>query len=183
MAINIYEPCTNSITGETFRTISFNKEALVMQWTVQPKGHVPLEHIHLNQDEVFHVKQGEIELFMGGKTRIAKEGESITVLAGVAHVASNNKDTVLDCLVEYRPGLDHNVFMQCFMGLMHDDLLDKKGIINIPRIGYFMTRMKAKCLACPNNIPPFVFTLALKVFYLIGVLNGWNKLYHKYTGL
>ena len=154
-----------------------------MQWTVQPKGYVPFEHLHLNQDEVFHVKQGEIELFMNGKSHIAKEGESITVPAGVAHIASNNKDDLLDCVVEYRPGLDYDVFMQCFMGLMHDNLINKKGGINIPRAGYFMAKMKAKSLARPTSIPPFAFKLAFKVFYMLGVINGWKKLYHKYTGL
>src|SRR5688572_11172198 len=112
MATNIYELCTNPVSGETFRTISSNSNAFVMQWTVQPNGYVPFEHIHLNQDEIFHVEKGEIRIVINGKEEIAASGETITVPKGHAHIAYNNKNEILDCKVEYRPGLDHDTFMQ-----------------------------------------------------------------------
>ena len=62
MAVNIYEPCINPISGETFKAISFNEDAYTMQWTLQPKGYVPFEHIHLHQDEIFHVNSGEVKI-------------------------------------------------------------------------------------------------------------------------
>ena len=79
MATNIYDQCTNLISGEGFKTISFDSNAYVMQWTVQPKGYVPFEHIHLHQDETFHVKKGELKILLDGKEQIAKVGDSITV--------------------------------------------------------------------------------------------------------
>ncbi len=182
MATNIYEPCTNPVSGETFKTISFNSGAYLMQWTVQPKGYVPFEHIHLNQDEIFHIKKGEIKIVMNGKELFAAAGETITVPKGTAHIACNNKEEILDCIVEYKPGLDYNIFMQCLMGLTNDRLLDKKGGINIPRMGYFLIRMKAKCITRPTEIPAPLFNIALRVFYLRGMLSGWAKLYKKYTG-
>jgi mannose-6-phosphate isomerase-like protein (cupin superfamily) len=182
MATNIYDTCTNPISGEAFKTISFGPDAYVMQWTVQPKGYVPFEHIHLNQDEVFNIKSGEIKIVMNGKEHFANEGETLTVPKGVAHIAYNNKDAVLDCLVEYKPGLDHDIFMQCFTGLTNDGFIDKKGGISIPKMGYFLIRMKAKCMTRPTEIPAPIFSIALKVFYLRGLLSGWSKLYKKYTG-
>lgn len=169
MATNIYEPSTNPVSGETFRAISFDKDALVMQWTVQPKGYVAFEHIHLNQDETFRIKNGEIRIVMNGKEYIARRGETINVRKGIAHIAYNNKEDVLDCLVEYKPGLDHDTFMQCFCGLVNDRLLDAKGGIDIPKMGYFLTRMKAKCMARPTAIPAPLFNLALRLFYVRGV--------------
>ena len=182
MPINIYEPCTNPISGETFKTISFDKDAFIMQWTVQPNGYVPFEHIHLNQDEIFHVKKGEIRVVMNGKEHIAKEGETVIVPTGTPHIAYNNKAEVLDCVVEYKPGLDQDVFMQCFVGLINDGFLDKKGGIDIPRMGYFLAKTKAKCMARPTEIPAPLFNMALRVFYLRGILSGWAKLYNRYTG-
>jgi uncharacterized cupin superfamily protein len=182
MATSIYQPCMNPISGETFKAISFDKDAFVTQWTVQPKGYVPFEHIHFNQDEIFHIKNGEIKIVMNHKEHIAGQGETITVPRGVAHVAYNNKENVLDCVVEYKPGLDHETFMQCFCGLVNDRLLDKKGGINIPRMGYFLTKMKAKCMSRPTVIPAPLFNFALRLFYLRGILSGWKKLYNKYTG-
>lgn len=151
-----------------------------MQWTVQPSGYVPFAHIHINQDEIFHIKSGEIRLLIEGKEHIAKAGETIRVPKGAKHIAYNNKNEVLDCLVEYTPGLDHDKFMKCLMGLTNDNLLDKRGGVDIPKMGFLLTRMKAKSIARPTAIPSLVFGIALKVFYLRGILSGWNKLYVKY---
>jgi mannose-6-phosphate isomerase-like protein (cupin superfamily) len=181
MATSIYQPCINPISGETFQAISFDTEAFVMRWMVQPKGYVAFEHIHLNQDEIFHIKNGEIKIVMNGREYIAAQGETVTVPKGVAHIAYNNKECVLDCIVEYNPGLDHDTFMQCFCGLVNDRLLDKKGGIDIPRMGYFLTKMKAKCMARPTEIPAPLFNLAIRFFYVRGVLSGWGELYKKYT--
>ena len=181
MAINIYEPYTNPISGETFKTVLSDKDSFVMQWIVQPKGYVPFEHIHINQDEIFHIKSGEIKMVMDGKEYFAKEGETLIVPKGVTHIAYNNRDALLNCLVEYKPGLDHDTFMQCFLGLTNDGFIDKKGGINIPKMGYFLTRMKAKCMTRPTEIPAAMFKIALKFFYLRGLVSGWAKLYKRYT--
>lgn len=181
MPTNIYETCTNPISGETFRTISFDENAYIMQWKLEPKGYVPFEHIHLNQDEIFHIKKGEMLIVMNGNDHIVKEGESITVPKGTAHKAYNNKEEVLDSIVEYRPGLDHDRFMECLCGLTNDKYLDNKGGISIPRMGYFLKRMNAKCMARPTEIPAPMFNIALVFFYIRGLISGWSSLYNKYT--
>ena len=182
MPVNIYEPITNPISGETFKALSFSKDAFVMQWTVEPEGYVPFEHIHVKQEEIFHVKKGEIKIIMNGREYIAGEGETITVPQGVAHIASNNNGEILDCIVEYKPGLDHDKFMQCLCGLTIDHLIDSRGGIDIPRMGYCLMQMKAQCMARPTNIPAPLFNIALRFFYVRGMLSGWKKLYTKYTG-
>ena len=182
MAVDIFKSVINPISGETFKGISFTPESFVMQWSLQPQGYVPFEHIHLNQEEIFTVEKGEIKIMLDGKERIAKAGESISVAKGVRHLASNNKSEMLECKVIYKPALDYNKFMQCLMGLTLDNHLDKKGGINIPKMGYFLVRMKAKSMARPTEIPAPLFNIALKVFYLRGRLSGWGKLYSKYTG-
>jgi quercetin dioxygenase-like cupin family protein len=181
MPVNIFEPVTNPISGETFKGMSFSGDAFVMKWIVQPKGYVPFEHTHLNQEEVFYVETGEIKVVMDGKEFIAKSGESITVPKGLRHIAFNNKESVLNCRVAYRPGLDYDKFMQCLLGLTKDGILAKNGGVDIPRMGYFLTKMKARCIARPTAIPAPLFKIALKVFYIRGVLSGWKKLYDRYT--
>lgn len=182
MAVNIFKECINPISGESFKVLSFTEDALTMEWKVNPDGYVPFEHVHLNQDELFHVTNGEIRINMDGSDFIAGPGETLVVPKGIKHIAYNNRNEVLHCTVEYKPGLDHDKFMQCFMGLTDDRLIDKKGGISIPRMGYFLTRMKARCMARPTAIPAPVFNLALKVFYIRGVLSGWGILYDKYIG-
>jgi len=181
MATDIYKGFRNPISGETFRCISSTEESFTMQWTVQPKGYVPLEHIHPNQDEIFHVKSGEVRLVIEGKEEIAKAGETITVPKGKAHIAYNNKSEVLDCVVEYKPRLDFATLFQCIGGLTLDNDYDEKGALHFTKMGYFTARMKAKCLIVPTSIPLPMVRLGLLVFLLIGTIRGWNKLFLKYT--
>ena len=181
MAVNIYEQVVNPVSGESFKGISFNQDAFTMQWTLMANGYVPFEHIHFNQDEIFYVKTGELKIIIDGKESIVGQGQSITVPRGVKHTAYNNKKEVLDCIVEYKPGLDHDKFMQCLLGLTKDKLLDKKGGVDIPKMGYFLIKMKAKSMARPTAIPSLLFSIALRVFYFRGVFSGWKKLYERYT--
>jgi mannose-6-phosphate isomerase-like protein (cupin superfamily) len=182
MAVDLYKGFTNKIAGETFRCISFNKDAFRFDWIVDPNGYVPFEHIHLNQDEVFHVKTGEARIIIDNKEYIAGAGQSITVPRGKRHIAYNNKPTELHCLVEYRPGLDTYKFFQCFGGLTIDKDTSANGTVNIPRMLYFGKKMKVQCVTRPTKIPAPFFNLAGNLFFIIGTVLGWKKLYTKYTG-
>src|SRR5690242_2593730 len=140
MAIDLYQPFTNPITRETFRCISFTEDAYTMEWTVHPGGYVPFEHIHMKQDEIFHIQRGEMKTRMKGIEVFGRTGETLTVPCGTQHIAFNEKDEPLVCIVEYKPGLDHYTSMQCFAGLTLDGNLDKKGLVDIPRIMYLLKR-------------------------------------------
>jgi quercetin dioxygenase-like cupin family protein len=181
MAIDLYKGFTNTITGERFQCLSYDEDAFVFEWTVQPNGYVPFEHIHLKQDEVFHVKKGELRVLINGKVHIAGPGVTLTVPAGQRHIAFNNTAGLLQCVVEYRPGLDNYTFFQCFGGLTIDNDINEKGSINIPKMLYFTKKMKAKCITRPTNIPAPFFKLAITLFFLMGMVLGWQKLYFKYT--
>jgi len=181
MAINIYESFTNPVSGETFKCISLDPRTYTMQWILQPSGYVPFEHIHFHQDEIFHVQQGELKVVINGKASIASAGQTITVPKGARHIASNNKNELMEAIVEYTPALDYDKFIQCFCGLTTDGYIDAKGGISIPMMGYFLKKMKCKAMARPTNIPGPAFSMALNVFYIMGMVKGWSKLYHKYT--
>ena len=182
MAVNVYDGFTNQIAKETFRCISFDKDAFTIEWTVQPEGYVPFEHIHLNQDEVFTIKKGELRILIDGKEHIVPAGQSITVPKGKPHIAFNNKLEVLDTIVEYKPGLDNYKFFQCFGGLLIDQDTSKNGTVNIPKMCYFTKKMNAQSITRPTNIPAPIFKLVINLFFIVGSIVGWSKLYTKYTG-
>lgn len=181
MAIDVYQRCTNPITGETFKALSQTPYAYTMQWTVQPQGYVPLEHLHYNQDEIFYVQKGQLKMIIDGQEQIAGPGEKIIVAKGKKHIAFNNKEDVLETTVEYRPALDQEKFMQCFNGLINDGYVDEKGSPRIRMMGYMLKKMKCQAMARPASIPAPMFKIALRFFYLLGSLKGWSKLYEKYT--
>ena len=182
MSIDLYKPFTNPITKETFRCLSFTPDAYTMEWIVQPEGYVPFEHIHLNQDEIFHLQAGEIRIVIDGKEHIAEANRTITVPKGARHIAYNNKPETLTCIVEYRPGLDHYQLFQCFAGLTPDREMDAKGGVNIPKMMYFVKKMNTRAVACPTRVPKPLLGLLLNMFYLIGTLAGWKKQFRQYTG-
>lgn len=181
MAIDLYQPFTNPITKETFRCLSCTEEAYVMEWTVQPKGYVPFEHIHVLQDEIFHVKQGEIHVAINRREQIGRMGQTLTVPRGTRHIAYNNKPETLICIVEYRPGLDISRSFQCFSGLTCDGDVNGRYGINLPKMMYFMRRMNLQALARPSSVPAPIFGVLLNMFYVYGLLMGWESLYRKYT--
>ena len=181
MAIDLYQSFTNPVTKETFRCLSSTEEAYVMEWIVQPDGYVPFEHIHISQDEIFHVQQGAIRVVINRHEQIGTRGQTVTVPRGVRHIAYNNSPEVLSCIVEYKPGLDIFKSFQCFGGLTRDCDIDRRYGINIPKMMYFMRKMNTKALARPTNVPGPIFSLLMNIFYMAGSLAGWERLYKKYT--
>jgi len=181
MAIDLYKPFTNPITKETFRCISSTPEAYTMEWKVDPGGYVPFEHVHVAQDEIFHVEKGEIRAMINRKEVHGWTGDTVTAPRGVRHIAYNDKQVPLVCLVEYKPGLDHYTTMQCFAGLTLDGQIDRRGLVNIPKIMYLLKRGDILSLPRPAFAPDFLFRLGMNFFFVFGSILGWESLYKKYT--
>jgi len=181
MPVDVFMPLTHPATGETFRCLSADENAYVFEWTVAPRGYVPFEHVHLFQDEIFRVQSGAVRLVVDGKESIGKSGDTVTVRRGHRHIAFNHADEVMKCIVEFQPGFDTKVVMQCFWGLILDGDYDQYGTPSIIKMGYFIKGCRA--LTRPTNIPAAVFDSAINLFFMIGKMMGWKKLYKKYTGL
>jgi len=182
MAVDLYQPFTNPITKETFRCLSSSAEVYETEWIVGPGGYVPFEHVHLSQDEIFHVRKGEIRLVISGREQIATAGQTVMVPHGQRQTGANSGPGVLDCVLEYRPGLDSYKVFQCFAGLTLDGDIDRRGLVNAPKMMYFLRKMNAKAVARPSYVPGPLFRLFMEIFFVIGSIAGWEKLYRKYTG-
>lgn len=50
-----------------------------------PHGEAPPLHVHLTEDEVFHVLEGTMRFVVGGVERIAGPGETVLAPKGVPH--------------------------------------------------------------------------------------------------
>lgn len=181
MAIDLYQPFTNPVTGETFRCISNTEDAYVMEWTVQPRGYVPFEHIHVAQEEIFHVRQGQIRVLIDRKEHIGTAGETLVVPRATRHIAYNHGSDTLVCVVEYKPALDISRMFQCSGGLTCDGDVRGRYGINIPKMMYFMKRMRAQAVARPANVPALVYALLMNACFVAGSLAGWDRLYRRYT--
>ncbi len=181
MAIDLYQPFFNKITGESFKLISFNEQAYITEWYVEPKGYVPFEHVHLEQDEIFQVLEGELSVLINGKQMFAKAGETLTVPRGQRHIASNAGTDILHCRLEYRPGLDMPQVFQCCAGLTITEDLTPNGLVNPLKMMYFMQKLQAKAVARPAYIPTRFFFGLMKISYILGELFGWEAELKQFT--
>jgi hypothetical protein len=134
------------------------------------------------QDEIFHVQQGEIRALIDRKEYVGRAGDTVTAPRGVRHIAYNDRDVPLVCTVEYKPGLDQYTTMQCFAGLTLDGEIDRRGLVNVPKIMYLLRRGGILSLPRPAFAPDFLFRLGMEVFYVVGSIRGWEGLFKKYTG-
>ena len=113
---------------------------------------------------------------------MGKAGDTLTVPRGTRHIAFNDKDEPLVCIVEYKPGLDHYKTMQCFAGLTLDCDYDRRGLVNVAKIGYMLKKANARSLTRPAFAPLWLFRFGMNIFFAAGSLLKWERLYLKYTG-
>jgi quercetin dioxygenase-like cupin family protein len=182
MSIDLYQAFTNPITRETFRCLSSTTEAYTTEWIVQPGGYVPFEHVHLSQDEVFHIRRGEIRLKLEGAEQVGRAGQTLTIPRGARQIAYNDRPEVLDCVLEYRPALDSYKVFQCFAGLTLDGDLDRHGLVNPFKMMYFLKLIDAKAIARPAYLPAPLFRQLMNFCFVAGSLAGWEASYRKYAG-
>ena len=153
-----------------------------MEWTVHAGGYVPFEHVHVNQDEIFHVQRGEMRARVKGITQIGRVGDIVNIPRGTRHIAFNDKDEPLVCIVEYKPGLDHYKTMQCFAGLTLDCDYDKRGLVNFAKILFMLKKLNALSITRPAFAPDWLFQMGMNTFFVMGSIFKWETLYEKYAG-
>jgi quercetin dioxygenase-like cupin family protein len=78
---------------------------------VDPGGDVP-RHVHPRQEERFQVLAGDVRFQIGRNDRRASAGDAITVPAGVPHAFVNDGGGEAHLLVEVRPALDLQEFLE-----------------------------------------------------------------------
>lgn len=152
-----------------------------MEWTVNPGGYVPFEHVHIFQDEIFHIQRGEMRVKVKGIEQVGNAGETLIIPRGTPHIAFNDGEEPLVCIVDYKPGLDHYKTMQCFAGLTLDCDYDRRGLVNIAKIMFMLRRVNALSLTRPAFAPDWLFRLGMNTFFAIGSILKWEALYEKYT--
>ena len=77
----------------------------IVEYRSRP-GHEPPPHIHLDQDEVFYLLEGELEVYCLGQVRIVRAGEAMFLPRNQAHAWYVTSSTIRALVMTSPGGLD-----------------------------------------------------------------------------
>jgi quercetin dioxygenase-like cupin family protein len=128
----------NPVTGELIRFVETaadtGGEYTLIDVVVEPDGFVAAAHQHPYQTEVFTVLEGEITFVAGGRTIVARSGDTVTVEPGTAHRFWNSGDTDARFRCEVRPSLQFERLIETMFLLAQDGKTNRKGMPNPLRL-------------------------------------------------
>lgn len=131
----------NPITGEhiTFlnRSRDTDGEFVRLEVVLDPNGIGPPEHVHPRQEEYFRVLSGTLSGRVDGDTVRMEEGDEFTVWPGSHHAWWNDDDEELRVLVEMRPALQFEEFLETIHGLGRDGKTNAEGLPNPFQLAVF----------------------------------------------
>jgi len=122
----------NPVTGErmTFiRTSAQTGGALAeMDLELSPTAALAAEHIHLHQEEKFHVLEGLIRVRCGGDDSVRAAGETVVVPAGSPHAWAPEGKAGARVRITFTPGADIEQFFDEFFRLGREGRTNAKGM-------------------------------------------------------
>ena len=134
---------------------------------IQAGADGPAIHYHPNQEEKFHVIEGNLEVYKKDKWVKLTKGESLTIPKKTPHTFRSRDEK--DCLFEYvvTPKGDFSGMLKTFESLMQQDKLtstkDLKSLIYLS-----MTFRKHKKEIVSVTPPPFVISTLAKIGDILG---------------
>jgi quercetin dioxygenase-like cupin family protein len=98
-----------------------NGELLRFELFARPGGSVPVACIHAKQSEGIEVVAGKMRCRVGGEDeKDLHAGESVTIAPGTPHGWWNPGDEELHAIVEFRPALNAETFIENTWGFARD---------------------------------------------------------------
>lgn len=125
-----FRPFFNTSTGEWIEYTAVadhdHGDLVRFNWCSVPGG-VITEHVHPQQEEWFSIIEGEAHFTVNGEVRMAKQGETIVVPAGVPHSEGNTGSVNVEGVVELRPALETKEFHEALAGMVADGKTTPRG--------------------------------------------------------
>lgn len=160
-----------------FRKTALDTNGELLRYERFMKGgkQLPYEHVHPYQEERFEVLSGIARLSVCGKERDVVAGETVVVPAGIPHVWGNPGEEEAHLIIEFRPALRMETFLETLSYLQADgkvSLLQWAVLSGEYADEYYHTWP-------PLFAQRFIFGLLAP----IGKLLGYKAYYPEYSGL
>jgi len=141
----------NPVSGETIEFLQTSAdtggELLEFELTLTADGHVPGAHVHPEQEERFHVLEGEMTFRLGARKIVAGPGETVIVPAGRMHRFANRSGAPVKARVEVSPALDMEVLLETTTELALEGNVTRKGMPRPLHLALFVRRFRREVKA------------------------------------
>jgi quercetin dioxygenase-like cupin family protein len=152
----------NPVSGERITFLQTYRdtdgEKLEIELELSPDGHVPGAHVHPEQEERFHVLEGEMTFRLGLRRIVAGPGDTVVVPAGRVHRFANHGDSVARARVEVAPALDMEQLLETTVELALEGNVTRKGMPKPLHLALFVERFRREVRA---PFPPAAIVRAL----------------------
>jgi quercetin dioxygenase-like cupin family protein len=170
----------NPVSGEriTFLQTAADTagELLEFELELAADGHVPGAHVHPEQEERFHVLDGEMEFRLGWRRIVAGPGETVVVPAGRVHRFANGGDAPARCRVEVVPALDMEHLLETTVELALEGNVTRRGMPKPLHLALFVGRFRREVKA---PFPPAWIVRALMA--PLAAVARWRGHAERYT--
>lgn len=174
----------NPIYGErvVFRKTAkeTNGELLEFEDFAQPGAIGAPEHVHPNAEEHFMVVSGTARATVGKSEHTINAGAELVIPAGTPHRIWNPTDEEVHAVLQNRPALRLETFLETMFGLVVDGKTNDNGIPNLLQMAVIAREHFGDV---HGTRPPLAVQKVLfAVLAPIGKLRGYRVRYPQYSG-
>ena len=141
----------NPISGERIQFLrtaqDTDGELLEFELQLTPDGKVPGAHVHPEQEERFHVLEGEMTFRLAARKIVAGPGETVIVPAGRVHKFANKSGAPVKARVEVVPALDMEQLFETTVELALEGNTNRKGMPKPLHLALFVRRYEREVRA------------------------------------
>ena len=141
----------NPVSGERleFLQTAADTDGALLEFELQlaADGRVPRAHVHPEQVERFHGREGTMKVPLGLRTIVAGPGETVIVPAGARHKFSNGGDGPARVRVEVAPALDMEQLLVTTAELAHEGNTLRSGMPKPLHLALFVERFQREVRA------------------------------------
>jgi quercetin dioxygenase-like cupin family protein len=158
-----------------------NGELLRYDEFLKRGGRGPREHVHHYQEERFEVLSGTARIGVRGQERDYGAGKTVVVPAGTPHVWGNPSEEEVHLIIEFRPALRVETFLETHFGLQKDGKVNpKSGLPNLFQRAVIAREYEDEVYL--TRPPLFVQRALFGLLAPIGRLLGYKARYPAYSG-
>jgi hypothetical protein len=158
-----------------------NGELLQYEEFLKGFGRGQLEHVHPYQEERFQIISGTARISVDGQERDYGADETVVVPSGVRHAWRNPSEKQVHLIIEFRPAMRLETFLETYFGLAKDGKVNpKSGLPNSFQLAVVAREFKDEVYV--TRLPLIVQRVHHALFAPVGKLLGYEARYPEYTG-